>query len=163
MCISLILYSLLYDFVTQSEMFEDTPDVTPSLMAEVLCPVDFDCKIRVNVYYSSSLTQNKEIVMAGTTFGLRELLRSYKLYTSVMNSEYCVGAKAIIEIAQIFPAVLTSTALFPMAPPIKGNHRNPLMQHFCFFHEDDITAPLVDCQEMSWEPKYSFKMPLLRS
>ena len=155
------LFSLLYDLICQSEIFDDTPDVTPSIMVELLCPANYDCKIRINVYYSSNLTHNKEIVLAGTTFGLRELLRSYKLFTSVMNSEYCAGAKAIVEVAQIFPSVLTSTALYPMAPPVRGNYRNPLIQHFAFFHEDDITSPLVDCQEMAWEPKYSFKLPMM--
>ena len=77
----------------ESEIFEDNPDISPAVMAEILCPEDHDCKIRVSVYYSSNLTGNKDVVLAGTVFGLRELLRSYKMFSSVMNSDYCVGAK----------------------------------------------------------------------
>lgn len=153
--------SLLYDCIHESEIFDDNPDLTPAVMVEILCPEGYDSKIRVNVYYSSSLTGYKDIVLAGTTFGLRELLRSYKLFSSVMNSDYCVGAKTIAEISPLFPPVLTSSALYPMEPPVMGAHRNPLIQHFSFYSEEDITSPLVDCQELCWEPRFVYKLPIL--
>ena len=145
----------------ESEIFEDNPDISPAVMAEILCPEDHDCKIRVSVYYSSNLTGNKDVVLAGTVFGLRELLRSYKMFSSVMNSDYCVGAKTIAEISPLFPPVLTSSALYPMEPPVRGAHRSPLIQHFGFYSEEDITSPLVDCQELCWEPRLVYKLPIL--
>lgn len=157
----LFLRSLLYDFISQSEVFQDTPDVTPSLFTEIICPANMDCKIRVNVYYSSSLTGNKEIVLAGTTFNLMELMRYNKLFSSIMNSEHCVGAKAIIEVAPAFSCVLNQTALFPIKIPGRFDFSSPLVQHYCFFHEDDITSPLVDSQELMFEPRFSFRLPAL--
>lgn len=59
-----------------SETMEDQCDVTPSMIAAIYCPPHLDCKLRVNVYYSSSLTGGKEVLLAGTTFSKRELLRA---------------------------------------------------------------------------------------
>lgn len=78
-----------YNFtvVYTSEPFEDAilsggenglpigSTVAPSLVAEVHCPEDADCKLRLSVFYSSNQTSGKDILLAATTFSVRELLR----------------------------------------------------------------------------------------
>ena len=101
---------LKFEQIYESEVIEDAEDVKPSLLAYMKCPenANFDRKIRFYVFYSSNLTNGKEILLAGTSFELRDLLSTTGVYSPKggMFSEHCNNAKANVlvlnEISPIF-------------------------------------------------------------
>ena len=119
---------------------------------------DKDCKIRVNVYYSSSLTNSKEILFAGTSFNLRDFTRSAKpVYTSAMVSEHCSDAVAYIRIVPTLDAVLNTAAISSCNRPVKP--WNPMFQRYIFYPNIPHSHPVV-CEEFTWEPRLALDVPL---
>ncbi len=55
--------SNLFEYISQSEVLEDSVDISSQILFEVICPEHMDCRIRLNVYYSSNLTSGREIVL----------------------------------------------------------------------------------------------------
>jgi len=66
--------SLRYDPIYKSEIIEDDPNIKPAKLAQIKFPPILDCNIRLQVFYSSSLT-SKEVLLASTEFQLRDLLQ----------------------------------------------------------------------------------------
>ena len=119
--------------IYSSETFEDISDITPSLIAEVICPEDMDVKLRLNVYYSSSLTNNKDILLAGTTFSKRELIRavlSMNVLIAEMTSEHCPGPKAYIETVKPLSPILYERNFQIVSQRVES--KNPLHQREYF-------------------------------
>ncbi len=85
-------YSLKYELVYESEVIDDTFTVLPQLLACIHCPVRMDCRIQINVYYSSSLTAGAEVLLSGVTITLRELMRAltYNDEVSYTCSYVCI-------------------------------------------------------------------------
>ena len=165
--------------------------LNPSLLAEIRCPTSMDCKIRLNVYYSSSLTGGKEVILASTTFSKREFFNAVgididsqgsetscaqstpsspgrdsdrenpdRVFVSPLNSEFCPGAKAYIEILEPLPQPFTDpcfriTAMPRQSPP------NPLVQRYVFYSDSDPLSPLIDTEEAAWEPRFMAIVPML--
>jgi hypothetical protein len=150
----------MYDNVYQSEVFDEITDLSPSLVAEVECPEDMDCKIRINVMYSSNLSSGKDIVLCGATFTLRELKREGTNATLTLNmqSEHVFGAKAYVEIIPPLRKIFVEEAMALTAPM---KQLNPLYQKYVFYSEDDPTTPMVDVEEFAWEPRLAVKVSLL--
>lgn len=149
------LNSLLYDTIYESEVFEDSQDIAPSLVADVQCPEDMDCKIQITVFYSSNKTNNKEVILCGSTFSLREFFLSIQskntsTHMITMTSEYIAAAKVYIELFLPFKKVLQNDYLSIHS---KKKICNPLLNKYVFYTEDDITYPRIDVLEMSWEPR----------
>jgi len=96
-----------YTHVYVSELFEDNADILcPALVASIRCPAGLDCKVRLGVYYASSLTGDREVLLASTSFSRTELAKactSQGVLISEMITEYVPGAKAYIEIMQPLP------------------------------------------------------------
>ncbi len=154
-------HSLNYEVVYTSEVFEDATDVFPSLLAKIHTSEGMDSKLRFNVYYSSSLTSGKDILLASTTILERELIRvvsTSEVMVVDMESEYCTAPKAYIDIVTSLPQLLENR-IFPIisAP----NEKNPLTQNYVFYNELDTLTPAVDAKEQCWEPKFSASIPLL--
>ncbi len=121
-----------------------------------------DVKLRLNIYYSSSLTNNKEILLAGTTFSKRELLRavgSMNVLVAEMTSEHCNASKAYIELIKPLSPVLFEPSFQTTAN--RKDNLNPLMQRYVFYDDQDHLTPRIDAEEYNWEPKYTAKIPLL--
>ena len=66
--------SLRYEAIYKSEIIEDDPNIKPAKVARIKFPPILDCNIRLQVFYSSSLTSS-EVMLASTEFQLRELLQ----------------------------------------------------------------------------------------
>jgi hypothetical protein len=156
-----------------SEVFEDVVEVTPSLVAVIKCPSDFDCMIRISVYYSSSLTDDKEVLLAGTSFTRSELVRSMHVkgvFISDMISEHCPGSKAYIEIMKSLPMALPdlprqicTEIAQPVGFNVTGleNQNNPFRQRYVFYNPENNFLPLVDAEEVTWEPQFAALIPAL--
>jgi hypothetical protein len=150
---------LLYANIYESEVFDDLPTVSPSLIAEIKNPLEKDCKIRVNVYYSSSLTNSKEILLAGTSFNLRDVTRSSKpIYSSAMVSEHCADSNALIRVIPNLEPVLNIDKISCKNDPIEP--WNPMFQRYIFHPNISHSAPVV-CEEFTWEPRLAFHVPLV--
>eukprot|EP00602_Paraphysomonas_sp_CaronLab_P006429 CAMPEP_0185030682 /NCGR_PEP_ID=MMETSP1103-20130426/17681_1 /TAXON_ID=36769 /ORGANISM="Paraphysomonas bandaiensis, Strain Caron Lab Isolate" /LENGTH=1178 /DNA_ID=CAMNT_0027565895 /DNA_START=347 /DNA_END=3883 /DNA_ORIENTATION=- len=145
--------------IYESEVFDDVSALAPALIVSVNNPVECDCKLRINVYYSSSLTNAKDVLIAATSFGLRDMLRCHKnVFSSSMVSEHCSHAVAFIR--QIHPliSVLKTEGLSSNAP--RRIPWNPMFQRYIFHPLVDNSAPVV-CEEHTWEPRLAFKVPLV--
>ena len=130
-------------------------------MAKLRCIDGYDSKIRICVYYSSSGTSGKEILLTSTTFSEKELLRasvSAGVLISDMISEYCTGAKAYVEVVPPFPPCFNSLGCAVLAAP---NEANPLTQHYIFYHESDNISPYLDVKESTFEPKFTGHVPAI--
>lgn len=137
--------------------------------------------IRLSVYYSSNLTGEKEVLLAGTSFTRKELVRaahSKGILVSDMISEHCPGSKAYIEIMDHMPNVLPDIAtVLPSAHPdatqlaastatgfnitAPRTPVNPFKQRYVFYSEQDHTSQLVSAEESTWEPRHSALIPAL--
>eukprot|EP01032_Pedospumella_encystans_P019344 gene19344-21993_t len=165
-----------------SELIEDASDVTPSLVASIRCPSELDCSIRLSVYYSSNLTAEKEVLLAGTSFTRKELLRAAHnkgFLVSDMISEHCPGSKAYVEVMSHMPNVLPDMAtVLPSADPqamrLAESDRlgftitsprspvNPFKQRYVFYAENSQPfVPLVHAEESTWEPAFAALLPAL--
>jgi hypothetical protein len=164
-----------------SETVDDVSDISPSIVASVRCPAELDCTIRLSVYYSSNLTGEKDVLLAGTSFTRKEVLRGVQskgVFISDMVSEYCPGSKAFIEVVGHFPNVLPDVAtVFPSADPTavlaaqkdflgfeissRRYSGNPFKQRYVFYSEQDPYKPLVVAEESTWEPRHSAQIPAL--
>lgn len=162
--------------------------LNPSLVAEVRCQCSMDCRLRLNVYYSSSLTGGKEIVLASTSFSKRELFNAvgiqndlqnlesisssssspgrsdrsdrHPIFVSELNSEFCPGSKAYIEISEPLQPALSDSCFrirtFPRAAPL-----NPLKQRYVFYSDADPLSPIIDAEEIVWEPRFAATVAML--
>lgn len=152
---------LLYNEVYQSETFNDVVDLSPNLLADLYCRPDKDCKIRVNVMYSSSLTGSKEIMLVGGVFSLRELAEcNTNVLTIAMTGMHCEEALCFAEIVPPFP--LAMTVAVPMSVPRKS--ANPISHKFLFYSDaadPEKISPVVNVEEQCWEPRFAAKIPLL--
>jgi hypothetical protein len=151
-----------FGLVYTSEVFEDMPDIAPSLLARIRKHDGMDSKIRLSVYYSSNLTGGKEVLLSATTFSERELLRavaSQGVLVSEMSAEYCSGSRAYIQIVPYLSSLLDQTYL-PIVAPSRGD-QNPLCQHYVFYQEQDSLTPYLDATEFTVEPKFSATVPVL--
>lgn len=148
--------SLLYDTIYESEPIEDLSSFKPSLIPEIHNPPDKDCKLRINVYYSSSLTNGKEILLAATSFGFKELLRSKQIiFTSPMVSEHCSQAVAYIRSIPFPPAILKTSSIQSTSPIL--NQWNPMFRRYIFHPDIEQNVPVV-CEEYTWEPRLTFNV-----
>ena len=157
--------SLNFEQVYESEVLYDAPNVNPSLVPEVKCPEDtnFDRKIRLYVYYSSNLTSGKEILLAGTSFELRDLLRTPGLYCpkGEMFSDHCNNARAnVLVLNEISPIFTNNDFSFVSSSKAK----NPLEKQYIFYSPSDTTNnhgyPAVHAQEITVEPRLSTQVSL---
>lgn len=150
--------SLLYDTIYVSEVIEDLSELKPSLMAHLTYPADKDRKLRINVYYSSSITNGKDILIGCASFGLREFLRHASGgYHVDLASEHCSRAKAIVHIVPHLPRQLITPAIGAVSAQ---RYRNPLLQEYVFYRSGEMN-PAVHCTEMTSEPRLTVKMPLV--
>ena len=151
--------SLKYHVAYSSEVFEDTVDVFPSLLARVATSIGFDSRLRLSVIYSSSLTSGKEVVLATQSFLESELIRSVRqssVFIISLDSDYCIAAKAYVDIVQPLPPLLSNES-FPVAA--SHTEKNPLTQNYVFYNELDSITPYLDAKEQCWEPKFVAPIP----
>lgn len=147
---------MLYDTVYESEPYEDVATISPSLVAEFRNPSDRDCKLRVNVYYTSSLTNGKEILLVATTFNLREILRCKSpVFTSQMVSEHCSQAVAHVRRLSPLPSILQNKSIQSTSPII--NKWNPMFQRYIFHSDLEQNQPVV-AEEYTWEPRLTYNV-----
>lgn len=140
-------------------MFDDAPSVGPSLIAKITNANDKDCKIRVNVYYSSSLTNSKEVLFAGTSFNLRDVTRCTKpFFSSAMVSEHCQEAVTEVRIVPTLDPILHTASLSSKNLPYEP--WNPMFQRYIFHPNITHSTPVV-CEEYTWEPRLAFQVPLV--
>ena len=152
--------SLIFDTIYESEEIEDiSSDMCPSLIAVLENPSDKDCQLRINVYYSSSISNaTTPLIMASASFSFRDFLRSKKAtYRIIMGSEHCRPAPvAIVRLLDQLPETLSTAG---MASRAEGKDWNPLEQKYVFQREED-EAPCY-CEELTAESRLSFQLPLL--
>eukprot|EP01031_Cornospumella_fuschlensis_P047171 gene47171-57772_t len=156
--------SLNFEHMYTSEVFEDMPDIAPSLLATIRRSDDQDSKIRLNVYYQSNLTSGKEVLLTTTTFGERELVRAVQAtgeFASQMSAEYCSGSKAYVRIVPAFAPLLSGVLPVTRAPSLPPLPPNPLAQRFVFYQEQDALTPHLDALEQAVEPQVSAVLPYL--
>lgn len=147
----LVFISMLYDTIYESEPFEDVAIMMPSLLVEIRNPPDKDCKIRINVYYNSSLTNGKDILLVATTFHFKELMRcKTPIFTSQMVSEHCSRAVAYIRWLTPLPPVLHTKSIQSTSSVI--TRWNPMFQRYIFHSDLEQNQPVV-CEEFTWEPR----------
>lgn len=148
--------SFNFGLIYTSENFEDSTDIAPSLIASVKCPIEMDVKMRFNVYYSSNKT-SKEVLLASTTFSLHELIRNIKSkgeLISDMISEYCINAKAYIQIVDELHKPLVNNPSFQIVATERSNE-NPFFQRYAFYAPHIKSQAHIITNEWSWEPKFS--------
>lgn len=149
--LSFHFFSLLYDTFFESIVFEDIGTLKSPFVAKMSTSPDMDRKIRVNIYYNSNLSGGKEIIIAATTFGLREMLRSTKQpFCSDLVSEHCVGAKAFLTPVCVPDTIFDTPRFWSLAPT---KEKNPLRQEYVFYQETD-TSPAVVRDEFAYEPAH---------
>jgi hypothetical protein len=126
------------------------PTLRSPFVAILAISPDSDRKIRVNVYYSSSLTSGKEVIIAATTFNFREMLRGAVKgpFCSDMISEHCTSAKAFLSVV-VQPADILSYDFCSLAAP---KEKNPLRKQFVFYRSDEV-VPTVLSDEVTCEPR----------
>jgi hypothetical protein len=152
---------LKFKTIYTSETFEDIVDIFPSLLARVPISEGYDSKLKLSVYYSSSLTSGKEIVLASQTFLESDLTKSVQhssVYIINLESEYCIASKAYVDIIQPLPPLLENRA-FPVAA--SHTEKNPLTQNYVFYNELDSITPYLDAKEQSYEPKFVAPIPFV--
>ena len=134
------------------------------------------------MYYSSNLTAEKEVLLAGTSFTRKELLRAAHnkgFLVSDMVSEHCPGSKAYVEVMAHMPNVLPDMAtVLPSADPqamrlaeadrlgftitSPRSPVNPFKQRYVFYAENSQPlVPLVHAEESTWEPAFAALLPAL--
>jgi hypothetical protein len=147
------VFSLLYDTFFESIIFDDIGSLKSPFSARLLeTSIDSDRKIRVHVHYTSNLSSGKEVIIAATTFGLREMLRVCGgrggVFCSDLSSEHCRNAKTYISVvhppSDIFDNYFCSLANL--------KEKNPLRQEFMFYRGDE-NVPTVLCNEVTYEPR----------
>jgi hypothetical protein len=142
---------MLYDTIYESEPFEDVAIIMPSLLVEIRNPPDKDCKIRVNVYYNSSLTNGKDILLVATTFNFKEMIRcKAPIFTSQMVSEHCSQALAYIRWLTPLPSVLHTKSI--QSTSSATSKWNPMFQRYIFHSDHEKNQPVI-CEEFTWEPR----------
>ena len=80
--------------------------MNPSLVAEVRCPAHLDCQLNLQMYYSSSLTGNREILLASATFSKSDIdndnnnnnNNSSSSFTATMTSEFGGEGIAVLDL-----------------------------------------------------------------
>lgn len=179
-----VCFSYNYAHAYSSEIFENIHHPCPSLVANIRCPSALDCQLRLGVYYSSSVTSGKDILLASTAFSKRELIRGISLdksgcFTSELVSDYCPGSKAYVEIVEPLRCPL-GDGLSPTVSQInhdqndaEENHINkagrflitgnisevnPIRRKYVFYNEEDCLSPQVEAEEVVWEPKFVAKI-----
>ena len=155
--VNLLFYSLIYDTIYESEEVADvSSELNPALVASIVNPLDKDCKLRINVYYSSSISTTP-IIMASTSFSLRDFLRCRKaLYKIIMGSEHCKAPIAYVRLLSKLGETLTTPTISSRAP---DTNWNPLEQKYVFMDKES-SAPIY-CEELTAESRLAFKLPLL--
>ena len=157
--------SLNFQQIYESEVINNDSNVNPSLVAEVTCPEDtnLDRKIRLYVYYSSNLTSGKEILLAGTSFELRDLLSTTGVYSpkGEMFSEHCNNARAnVLILNKINPVFINEDFSFVSSSKVK----NPLEKEYVFYSSNHTTNshgfPALHAQEITVEPRLSTQVSL---
>jgi len=148
----------------QSEYFEKEVDLCSSLLAEIKCPQNKNLVVLVYVYYSSSLTNNQEVVICSSTFSLEELKSSNssgEILKIPMTSEYSHAAVSYFEIIQSFKPILSINGLNVFA---SMKFKNPMEKEYVFYEVNDVgldaTAPAIDAKEISCEPRLALTIPL---
>jgi len=157
------------NIIFTSEQFEDLSEengISSALVAEIKCPRDYDCRLTVLISYTSSICA-KEMTLATASFTFQQILAHFaKTSSSVfqvnLQSEYCLGAKAYIDLVQPM-AQPGSCSIQPFSPPTQRGQTgmNPLRRRFVFYAPDDETTPEVDVEEQAWEPRLVNQVPQL--
>lgn len=146
----------MYDTFFESIVFDDLTSLRSPFLATLDCDDDTDRKLRINVYYTSNLSGGKETIIAATTFGLREMLRSGKgSFQTNMISEHCSNPKVIVATVTT-PSNPFSSSFFSLS---SAKEKNPLSQQYVFYRNDE-TLPTVVCDEMTYEPAFPVQVPL---
>jgi hypothetical protein len=156
--IAYFVISLLYDTLCESEHVEDTTRLSPCRVIKIQCPVDKDVKIRLNIYYSSNLTSGKEMLLAGTAFSIRDVLRrNLAIFDTIMVSEHCKSPRAQIRLLHVQDQILILPE-FSSVSPQRIKPPNPLIQSYIFYPDVPNVLP-VNCEERCFEPRMAFKVP----
>lgn len=153
--------SIKYKTIYTSEIFEEITDVFPSLLAKIRTVPGYDSKLKLIVYYSSSLTSGKEVSLAYQSFYESDLIRSVQqssVFIVPLESEYCIASKAYVDIIQPLPSLLENS-IFPVTA--LPSEKNPLTQNYVFYNELDTITPYLDAKEQCWEPKFVASIPLV--
>jgi hypothetical protein len=146
----------LYDTFFESIVFDDITTLKSPFLAQLACSSETDRKIRINIYYSSSLTGGKDVIIAATTFGFREMLRSGKgTFISDMISEHCSNTKATLTVATT-PVNPFNDSFFTLSSSVD---KNPLTQQYVFFRGEE-SVPTVICDEVTYEPLFPVEVPV---
>jgi hypothetical protein len=146
----------------QSEVIDDVPNISPSLVGEVSCPLDKNIKIKIHVLYSSNLA-SKELVLCQGVFSFDDFLKQPNGILEVpLASEHTFGAKAYVELLPPLKPVLQDPHI-QLCGPLNTNPAapNPIAQNYVFYSEDDFSSPVVDVEEYCWEPRLAMKLSLL--
>eukprot|EP01033_Poteriospumella_lacustris_P018366 gene18366-13202_t len=65
-----------YELIYTSETFDDVSDICPSLLAYIKTFKDMDTQLRLSIYYNSSVTGSKDVLLGLTNFTVADMLRS---------------------------------------------------------------------------------------
>jgi len=114
----------IYDSVYKSEVFNDlacSNGIYPSLMVSIKCPVGMNCNISLNVYIESvKINSGKPMILCGCTFSRKDLMgfdaAAGVTYCGTLVSEFCVGAKAFIDVVVPMSVVGMNNMVHPFAP-----------------------------------------------
>lgn len=157
-----LYFSASYDSIYRSEVIDSSVDLHPSLAASFFYPAGLDVNIKVTLWYSSSLTRNKVIVLGYSINNLLQLMNGDANKTMVQHliSEYPLAAKSCLQILPSFPPVFVDKYLAPLAPSYRSN---PLQQSYVFYCDSESAGdePVVVVDEFAWEPRLSMKVSLL--
>ena len=165
-------FSPVENCVFTSEVFDDLTmenGIASGLVADIRCPRDYDCRLTVLVQYTSSVC-SREITLASGSFSFQQLLAhavnstsSYNVFQVQLQSDFCLGAKAYIDIVHPFAPIGTCSSIHPFAVPTQRGQpgMNPLRSRYVFYNRDDSSCPAVDVEETTWEPRLTNQIPLL--
>jgi len=114
----------IYDTVYTSEVFSELASsngIYPSLMVNIKCPTGMNCNIRLNVYIESvKFNGGKPMILAGCCFSRKDLVgfdaTAGVTYCGTMVSEFCVGAKAFVDVVVPMSVVGMNNMINPFAP-----------------------------------------------
>ena len=169
--ISSVLEGLMYDTILVSETFLNKSDISPNIAALISYEDGQDCLLRLHVYYSSNLTAGKEILLSGISFRLSTLIESNGLckLSQPMYSEHCANAELSAFVHPLHPDFVRSP--YFQTVNTKATVMNPMRKQYAFYLPDYQVAdrsvysfnriPRVLCQEFTFEPRFSSKMPLV--
>lgn len=137
--------------VYRSETIDDAFDISPSLVADIICKNTAE-SIRMRILYSSNLSGGKEVIVGEATVSLSDILSAGNMTFSLSSQFLKEKATLAVKIVERFRPVLMHSAFAPIAAPNPGN---PYCQSYLFYHEENGAAPAVYCEEYGLETRIS--------